>query len=84
MRLFFLRRSEMAKRVDIVDFVTTFQDCESRQECANKLGVTYGSIASREKTLRKAGVNLKVMQKQPRGIQIDADALNALISSVDK
>jgi len=74
----------MGKRVDIVDFVTTFQASNSRQEVADKLGVTYGSIASREKTLRKAGVNLKVMPKQPRGIQIDTDALNALIASVDE
>ena len=71
------------RRIDIVDFVKTFQTSDSRQEVANKLGVTYGSIASREKTLRKAGVNLKVMEKQPRGIQIDADALNALIEQVD-
>ena len=71
------------KRTNVVDFVKAWQASESRQQVADALGVTYGSIASREKTLRKAGVNLKVMAKQPRGIQIDANALNDLISQID-
>tara|TARA_Y100000310_G_C20529298_1_gene737632 strand:- start:222 stop:458 length:237 start_codon:yes stop_codon:yes gene_type:complete len=71
------------KRTNVVDFVKTWQASESRQQVADALGVTYGSIASREKTLRKAGVNLKIMAKQPRGIQIDANALNNLISQID-
>jgi biotin operon repressor len=72
----------MAK-ADVVDFVKTWQDSDSRQSVADQLGVTYGSIVSREKTLRKHGVNLKVMPKQPRGIQINANALNDLIASID-
>tara|TARA_R110000824_G_scaffold71096_2_gene182217 strand:- start:1597 stop:1839 length:243 start_codon:yes stop_codon:yes gene_type:complete len=71
------------KRVDIVEFVKAWQASESRQQVANKLGVTYGAIASREKNLRKYGVNLKEMAKGRRGIQIDADALNALITECD-
>jgi biotin operon repressor len=74
----------MAKRTDVVDFVKTWQASSSRQQVADALGVTYGSIASREKTLRKAGVNLKEMQKQPRGIQIDANLLNSLIAQIDE
>ena len=70
-------------RTDIVEFVKTWQASESRQQVADKLEVTYGSIVSREKTLRKHGVNLKVMAKQPRGIQINANALNDLISQID-
>lgn len=70
-------------RTDIVTFVKAFQDSGSRQEVADKLEVTYGSIVSREKTLRKHGVNLKVMPKQPRGIQINANALNDLIAQID-
>ena len=73
----------MGKRTDVVDFVKTWQASESRQQVADILGVTYGSIVSREKTLRKHGVNLKVMKKQPRGIQINANALNDLISQID-
>ena len=72
----------MAK-ADVVDFVKTWQDSDSRQAVADQLGVTYGSIVSREKTLRKHGVNLKVMPKQARGIQINANALNELIASID-
>ena len=41
------------KRVPAADFVRVWQGCESRQEVADRLGVTYGSVASREKTLRK-------------------------------
>jgi len=70
-------------RTDIVDFVKTWQASSSRQQVADILEVTYGSIVSREKTLRKHGVNLKVMEKQPRGIQINANALNDLISQID-
>jgi len=66
-----------------VEFVKTWQASESRQQVADQLEVTYGSIVSREKTLRKHGVNLKVMAKQPRGIQINANALNDLISQID-
>ena len=73
----------MGKRTDVVDFVKTWQASESRQQVADILGITYGSIVSREKTLRKHGVNLKVMPKQPRGIQINANALNDLISQID-
>ena len=69
-------------RTDIVTFVKAFQASGSRQEVADKLEVTYGSIVSREKTLRKHGVNLKVMPKQPRGIQINANALNDLIAQI--
>ena len=80
----FVKMSETKqRRTSVVDFVKTWQASESRQQVADALGVTYGSIASREKTLRKAGVNLKVMAKQPRGIQIDANALNDLISQID-
>ena len=71
------------KRVPAADFVRVWQGCESRQQVADRLGVTYGSVASREKTLRKAGVNIKQMARQQRGIKIDADALNALIAEVD-
>ena len=78
-----MEMKEKQRRVAAVDFVTTWQSSESRQEVADKLGVTYGSVASREKTLRKAGVNIKTMVRQHRGIMIDADALNALISEVD-
>jgi len=78
-----MEMKEKQRRVAAVDFVTTWQSSESRQEVADKLGVTYGSVASREKTLRKAGVNIKTMERQQRGIKIDADALNALISQVD-
>jgi len=78
-----MEMKEKQRRVAAVDFVTTWQSSESRQEVADKLGVTYGSVASREKTLRKAGVNIKTMERQQRGIKIDADALNALISEVD-
>ena len=74
----------MGKRTDVVDFVQTWQASNSRQQVADTLGVTYGSIASREKTLRKAGVNLKEMPKQPRGIQIDANLLNSLIAQIDE
>jgi|TARA_B100000131_G_C18106763_1_gene608140 biotin operon repressor len=70
-------------RTDVVEFVKTWQASGSRQEVADKLDVTYGSIVSREKTLRKHGVNLKVMAKQPRGIQINANALNDLIAEID-
>ena len=78
-----MEMKEKQRRVAAVYFVTTWQSSESRQEVADKLGVTYGSVASREKTLRKAGVNIKTMERQQRGIKIDADALNALISEVD-
>ena len=78
-----MEMKEKQRRVAAVDFVTTWQSSESRQEVADKLGVTYGSVASREKTLRKAGVNIKTMERQQRGIKIDANALNALISEVD-
>ena len=78
-----MEMKEKQRRVAAVDFVKTWQASESRQEVADKLGVTYGSVASREKTLRKAGVNIKTMERQQRGIKIDADALNALISEVD-
>ncbi len=78
-----MEMKEKQRRVAAVDFVKTWQSSESRQEVADKLGVTYGSVASREKTLRKAGVNIKTMERQQRGIKIDADALNALISEVD-
>tara|TARA_R110000751_G_scaffold154747_1_gene259887 strand:+ start:162 stop:446 length:285 start_codon:yes stop_codon:yes gene_type:complete len=71
------------KRSSASEFVRLWQSSDSRREVAQGLGVTYGSIVSREKTLRKAGVNLKEMQKQPRGIQIDANALNLLISQID-
>ena len=72
-----------AKRSTAAEFVRLWQASDSRREVAESLGVTYGSIVSREKTLRKAGVNLKEMQKQPRGIQIDTNALNLLISQID-
>ena len=78
-----MEMKEKQRRVAAVDFVKTWQSSESRQEVADKLGVTYGSVASREKTLRKAGVNIKTMERQQRAIKIDADALNALISEVD-
>ena len=78
-----MEMKEKQRRVAAGDFVKTWQSSESRQEVADKLGVTYGSVASREKTLRKAGVNIKTMERQQRGIKIDADALNALISEVD-
>ena len=78
-----MEMKEKQRRVAAVDFVTTWQSSERRQEVADKLGGTYGSVASREKTLRKAGVNIKTMERQQRGIKIDADALNALISEVD-
>ena len=71
------------KRSTAAEFVTLWQSSDSRKQVADALGVTYGSIVSREKTLRKAGVNLKEMQKQPRGIQIDTNALNMLISQID-
>ena len=76
-------QQKQQKRTSVIDFVRSWQSSESRQQVADALGVTYGSIASREKTLRKAGVNLKIMAKQPRGIQIDANALNELISQID-
>jgi len=72
-----------AKRSTASEFVRLWQSSDSRREVAQGLGVTYGSVVSREKTLRKAGVNLKEMQKQPRGIQIDTNALNLLISQID-
>ena len=72
-----------AKRSTAAEFVRLWQESDSRREVAQSLGVTYGSIVSREKTLRKAGVNLKEMKKQPRGIQIDTNALNLLISQID-
>ena len=78
-----MEMKEKQRRVAAVDFVKTWQSSESRQEVADKLGVTYGGVASREKTLRKAGVNIKTMERQQRGIKIDADALTALISEVD-
>ena len=78
-----MEMKEKQRRVAAVDFVKTWQSSESRQEVADKLGVTYGSVASREKTLRKAGVNIKTMERQQRGIKIDAEALNALIAEVD-
>jgi len=71
------------KRSTASEFVRLWQASDSRREVAQSLGVTYGSIVSREKTLRKAGVNLKAMEKQPRGIQIDTNALNLLISEID-
>jgi|TARA_R100000908_G_scaffold63926_1_gene46181 hypothetical protein len=70
-------------RTDVVEFVKVWQASESRQQVADALEVTYGSIVSREKTLRKHGVNLKVFPKQPRGIQINANALNDLIAEID-
>ena len=78
-----MEMKEKQRRVGSFDFVKTWQSSESRQEVADKLGVTYGSVASREKTLRKAGVNIKTMERQQRGTKIDADALNALIAEVD-
>ena len=78
-----MEMKEKQRRVAAVDFVKTWQSSESRQEVADKLGVTYGSVASREKTLRKAGVNIKTMERQQRCIKIDSDSLNALISEVD-
>ena len=46
-------------RTDVVEFVKVWQASESRQQVADALEVTYGSVVSREKTLRKHGVNLK-------------------------
>lgn len=76
-------KKQKQRRVDVVEFVKAWQACETRSEVASTLGVTYGAIASREKNLRKHGVNLKEMEKGQRGIQIDADALNALIAQCD-
>jgi transposase len=72
------------KRSSAVEFVSVWQQSNSRREVAEALEVSYGSIVSREKTMRKAGVQLKEMPKQQRGIKIDADALNLLISQIDE
>ena len=72
-----------SNRSTAAEFVQLWQSSDSRKQVADALGVTYGSVVSREKTLRKAGVNLKEMKKQPRGIQIDANAPNMLISQID-
>ena len=72
----------MARRIPAEDFVVSFQAGESKSAVAEDLGLTYGAVVSREKNLRKAGVNLKQMPRQPRGNGLDVSGLNELIDRI--
>ena len=72
----------MATRTSVEEFVKIFQDSATRQDAAERLGVAYGSVVSREKNLRKKGVNLKVMPRKERSNGLDVDALNKMIDEL--
>lgn len=67
------------KNIDGVTFVRTFQESESYEEVAEKLGLEKGSVISRAMQYRKKGVNLKRFASKRGAPPLDVDALNALI-----
>ena len=67
------------KNIDGVTFVKTFQDCDSYDEVAERLGLEKGSVISRAMQYRKKGVHLKRFASKRGAPPLDVDALNALI-----
>ena len=72
----------MAARTSVEEFIKVFQASEDRSTAAEALGVAYGSVVSREKNLRKLGVNLKVMPRKQRSNGLDVAALNDMIDGL--
>ncbi len=74
----------MARRVPAEDFVISFQAAESKRAVAEDLGLTYGAVVSREKNLRKAGVNLKEMPRQTRSNGLSHEVVGGLNDLIDR
>lgn len=72
----------MAKEIDPRRFVTTWQESESIEEVAQKLGVGVKTVYARALNYRKKGVTLKRFPKQRRTSTVNWDELKELAASL--
>lgn len=67
--------------IDMGEFVSFYQSASSMSAVARHFNLPYSTTKQKVDSLRKAGVNLKVMPKKVRP-PLDVEGLNRLISAM--